>query len=359
MSAPITPSTAQPTTPPNDRAAGLVRASLLQKLGGYINSQLIYVLAKLGIADHLTAGPQSSTTLAAALNVAHDPLFRILRGCVSGGLLSETSPGHFAATPLTQMLESNRPDSLRDYALLSGEVWYGAWGALWQAVETGRTPFETTFGTDYYSYLAQHPAANRSFQVYMQGRTQQSGQALSALYDFSRVRTVVDIGGGNGTLLQILLHDHPHLNGVLYDLPEVIAEAAQNPLLQQLGARCQLVSGDFTQQQVPAGGDCYILSQILHSCNDTECLPILQNCFAALPPQGRLLILEQVIPAQLQGNMPAVEMDLMMLVLLHGRERTADAYASLLAATGFTVTAVQPLKTFGYSLIEAQKNSEQ
>jgi hypothetical protein len=358
MSASITTLSAQPTTPTSDRSVGLVRASLLQKLGGYMNSQLIYVLAKLGVADHLTAGPQPSTTLAHELGVAHDILFRILRGCVSAGLLIETSPGQFAATPLTQMLESHRPDSLRGYALLSGEVWYAAWGALWQALETGRTPFESTFGTDYYSYLAQNPAANRSFQVYMQARTQQSGQALSAIYNFSAVRTVVDIGGGNGTLLQILLHDHPHLNGVLYDLPEVIAEAAKNPALQQLGTRCQLVSGDFTQQ-VPAGGDCYILSQILHSCNDEECLRILHNCFVALPPQGRLLILEQVIPAQLQGNMPAVEMDLMMLVLLHGRERTADAYATLLATAGFSVTAVQPLKTFGYSLIESQKNSEQ
>lgn len=358
MSAQTTTATAQTTAPTSDRSAGLVRASLLQKLGGYMNSQLIYVLAKLGLADHLTAGPQPSTTLAHELGVAHDPLLRILRGCVSAGLLVETSPGHFAATPLTQMLESNRPDSLRDYALLSGEVWYEAWGALWQVVETGRTPFEVTFGTDYYSHLAQNPAANRSFQAYMQVRTQQSGQALSALYDFSLVRTVVDIGGGNGTLLQILLHNHPHLTGVLFDLPEVIAEATQNPALQQLGPRCQLVSGDFTQP-LPAGGDCYILSQILHSCNDEECIAILRNCFAALPPQGRLLILEQVIPAQLQGNMPAVEMDLMMLVLLHGRERTADAYAALLAAAGFSVTAVQPLKTFGYSLIEAQKQSEQ
>lgn len=353
MSTPITNPISK-STATTSRATALATASLLQKLGGYVNTQLLYVIAKLGIADFLADGPKSSTTLADELHVPHDPLHRILRGAVNCGLLIEVEPGRFATTRLTQLLESSRSDSWRDYAILSGEEWYRAWGALLQAVEGNRTPFEVVFGYDYYTHLTKKPDAGTRFNQFMQTRTKQSVQALIEAYDFSAATVVVDIGGGNGTLLHSLLSANPHLHGILYDLPTVVAEAEQTSTVQELGVRCQLIGGNF-MQNVPMGGDLYMLSQILHNWNDEECLQLLRNCFDAMAPHDRLLILEQIIPAELKGHMPAVEMDLMMLVLLHGRERTVASYDTLLLAAGFEITSLQPLKRLGFSIIEAQK----
>lgn len=343
-------STVPSTTAP---VAGIARASLLQKLGGYVNTQLIYLLAQLGVADLLVNGPKSSAALAAALGMAHAPLYRLLRGCVAGGLLTAVEPDCFAATPLTQLLESARPDSLRDYALLTGELWYPAWGSLSAALHSGDNAFAMVFGTDYYGYLAQESAHGARFQAFMQTRTLQSAQALTAVYDFSAATVVVDIGGGNGTLLQQVLTANLHLQGVLYDRPEVVAEAAQRADLQSLAARCDYRGGDFLRQ-VPEDGDCYILSQILHNWNDEQCQRILHNCSVGMRPSSRLLIVEQLLPERLQGNSPAIESDLMMLLFLDGQERTAAEYEKLLNRAGFDLVTVHSLKCLGYSLLEAQ-----
>lgn len=343
----------QPTPTNNESANKFVRASLLQKLNGYVQTQLVYLFAQLGVADLLVDGPKSSTKLATELKMSHDPLHRFLRGCVNSGLLLEVETGRFAATPLAQQLESSRSDSLRDYAILTGEVWYPAWGGLFGSLQTNEVPFENIFGTDYYRYFAQKPVLGAYFQEFMQVRTLQSVQALVNVYEFSNDATVVDIGGGNGTLLQQVLTMNPHRQGILYDLPEVVIEAQQRPDLQQFRERCQFVGGSFLQQ-VPQGGDYYILSQILHNWSDEDCQQILHNCSAVMSPTSRLLILEQVIPEQLQGNLPAIESDLMMWVFLGGQERTATAYEMLLNRAGFELSAVYPLKYLGYSLIEAK-----
>lgn len=334
-------------------ATGIARAALLQKLGGYVNTQLVYIVAQLGLADLLVNGPQSSATLSAELGIALDTLHRLLRGCVANGLLNEVDGGRFAATPLIQLLESARPDSLRDYAILTGELWYPAWGRLFAALQTGETPFEQVFGMDYYSYLAQNPALGIRFQTFMQIRIVQNARSLTHIYDFSTAKLVVDIGGGNGTLLQQLLEANPHLQGILYDLPEVIKANQKRVELQLLGSRCQLISGDYLQQ-VPAGGDHYVLSRVLHNWSDDQCLQILRNCLAAMPPASRLLILEQVIPERLQGPLPSIESDLMMLVFLRAQERTLADYERLLVAAGFDRIAIHPLERLGYSVIEAR-----
>lgn len=342
--------TVQPTTAP---VSGLVRATLLQKLGGYVNTQLIYLLAQFGVADLLVNGPKSSAHLASALGMAHDPLHRLLRGCVAGGLLTEVAADCFAATALTQLLETDRPDSLRDYAILTGELWYPAWGEILAVFQNGSTPFETVFGSDYYTYFSQKPALNTRFHAFMQARTIQSAQALTEVYDFSKASLVIDIGGGNGTLLQQVLAANPHLQGILYDQPAVVAQARQLPAFQQLSQRCQCIGGDFLQQ-VPAGGDCYILSQVLHNWRDEECGQILHNCREAIQKQGSLLVLEQVIQPKIRDNAAAVEMDLMMMVLLKGRERTLDEYKNLLEEAGFTLIKQEQTKRFGLTLVEAK-----
>lgn len=336
--------------------SGIARASLLQKLGGYVSTQLIYLLAQCGIPDLLIDGPQSVTSLAADLGMKHVPLHRFLRGCVTAGLLIEVEPDYFAATPLTQLLESTRPDSLRDYAILTGELWYPTWGHLSAALYTGSNAFEMVFGTTYYSYLAQASVHGCRFQSFMQTRTLQSAQALTMIYDFSAATVVVDVGGGNGTLLLQVLAANLHLRGILYDRPEVIAEAEQRAELQSLAARCCYIGGDFLQQ-VPEGGDCYILSQILHNWNDEQCQQILHNCFARMQRGSRLLIVEQLLPERLQGTSPAIESDLMMLLFLGGQERTQTNYERLLNRAGFSLITIHSLKCLGYSLIEAQSQA--
>jgi 2-polyprenyl-3-methyl-5-hydroxy-6-metoxy-1,4-benzoquinol methylase len=339
--------------PPQERPAGLARAALLQKLGGYATTQLIYLFAKLGIADRLTPAGQSSGTLAAALRVPHDTLYRLLRGWISVGLLTENAAGEFVATPLGTLLATDRPDSLREYALLAGEVWYPAWQGLAHVVEDNRTPFEVVFGCDCYTYFAQKAEAGARFDRFMEMRTVQTAQALLDTYDFSAARVVVDVGGGNGILLQSLMCAHPHLQGILFEQPAVVCAAQQRPALAQLGERCQFVGSDFLCD-VPPAGDHYILSQVLHNWSDEQCRQILRSCRQGLHPQGTLLLIEQVIPPQIQTNHPAVETDLMMLVLLKGRERTATEYEKLLHSAGFVVADIVPLKRLGFTLIKAK-----
>lgn len=342
-----------------NRTSVLVRASFLQKLGGYVNTQLIYVMAKWGIADLLATSSKSSRWLADELGIEPKRLHRILRGCVNAGLLVETELGEFATTPSTQLLESDRSDSLRDYALLTGEVWYPAWDYLLAGVETEQIPFELAFDTDYYTHFEQIPEVGTRFNQFMQARTIQISQALAKNYDFSDVKRVVDIGGGNGTLLQTVLTRYPSLKGILYDRPDVVAEAEQRLTTpefseQQLDDRLQYVGGNFLQT-VPEDGDCYLLSQVFHNWADAQCTQILHNCHESMSPEAKLLILEQLIPEKLGSAMPAVEMDLMMLVLLQGHERTETAYRSLLASTGFEVLGTHSLSYSGLTIIEVQK----
>lgn len=337
-------------------ASGIARATLLQKLSGYVNTQLVYFIAKFGIADLLKANAKSSRLLAQELGMAHETLYRMLRGCVNVGLLIEVAPDSFITTPMAQLLESDRLDSLRDYALLTGEQWYPAWGGLLSGFETEQTPFEVVFGCDYYTYLAQNPSAGTRFNQFMQIKTEQTARALVESYDFTAATEVIDIGGGNGTLLQILLATYPHLQGILYDMPSVIAEAQQASALQTFGARYRFVSGSF-MQTLPTGGDLYLLSQILHNWNDEQCLQILGKCASAMPPHGKLLILEQILPTHLEGYTPVVDYDLMMLVLFKGRERNAAAYEALLNTANLKMTAIYPLKRLEFSVIEAQKQA--
>lgn len=340
-----------------ERTSGLARATLLHKLGGYVNTQLIYLFAKLGIADLLTTEAKSSGALVSALGVPHDPLYRLLRGWIGVGLLTESVTGDFVATPLAALLVTDRPDSLREYALLAGEEWYPAWQGLSHVLEATGTPFDVVFGCDYYTHLTAKPEAGARFNRFMQARVVQTVQALLETYDFSEARVVVDVGGGNGTLLQGVLRAHPHLRGILFDQPAVVRAAEARPELQSLGARFQYVEGDFFRD-VPPVGDCYILSQVLHNWRDDECQQILHNCRKSIQPQGSLLLLEQVIPTQIQANQPAVEADLMMLVLLKGRERTVTEYERLLELARFTVSACYPLKRLGFTLVEAKIQTE-
>jgi hypothetical protein len=325
-------------------------ATLLQMMTGYWVSQALHVAAKLGIADLLTDGPVDYEDLAAATDTHAPSLQRVLRALASVGVFTEVSPGSFALTPLAELLRTETPGSMRALAIMYAEEQYRAWGELLHSVRTGETAFEQQFGMGYFEYLAQHPESDRVFNEAMTGWTHQLVGAVVDTYDFSAFKTVVDVGGGYGALLAAILQNNSGMRGILFDLPHVVASAEEQLAATEVADRCTFVGGDFFAE-VPAGGDAYVLSQILHDWDDERCVAILGNCRQVIPDHGKLLVVELVLPP---GDEPFLGkwLDLHMLVLLGGRERTAAEYNTLFRAAGFELARVVPTPP-GPSVVEA------
>lgn len=335
--------TAQPNTPPPP-------AVLLQMMTGYWVSQSIYIAAKLGVADLLADGPRPVEALATATESHAPSLYRLLRALASVGVFTETSPHTFALTPMAALLRTGTPHSMHALAITYCEEMYTAWGSMLHSIRTGEPAFAHHFGMGPFPYFATHPEADRVFNEAMIGYTHQVANAVTASYDFSPFATVVDVGGGYGTLLAAILRDNPAAQGILFDVPHVI-EAAEGFLnTTGVGARCARVAGDFFVA-LPGGGDAYVLSQILHDWEDADCLTILRHCRAVMPENGKLLVVELVIPP---GNEPSFGkwLDLHMLAIPGGRERTEAEYAALFQAAGFELTRVIPTPA-GPSVVEA------
>jgi O-methyltransferase domain/Dimerisation domain len=333
-----------------DTGASPPPATLLQMMTGYWVSQAIHVAAKLGIADLLADGPVDCEDLALATNTHAPSLRRVLRALASVGVFTEVSPGSFALTPLAELLRTETPGSMRALAIMYAEEQYRAWGELLHSVRTGETAFEQQFGMGYFEYLAQHPESDRVFNEAMTGWTHQLVGAVVDTYDFSAFKTVVDVGGGYGALLAAILQNNSGMRGILFDLPHVVASAEEQLAATEVADRCTFVGGDFFAE-VPAGGDAYVLSQILHDWDDERCVAILGNCRQVIPDHGKLLVVELVLPP---GDEPFLGkwLDLHMLVLLGGRERTAAEYNTLFRAAGFELARVVPTPP-GPSVVEA------
>jgi hypothetical protein len=306
---------------------------------GYRVSQALYVAAKLGIADLLQEGPKSHEALATATGVHPDALYRVLRALASVGVFTEVEHGRFGLTPLAALLQTGVPGSLRALAIVMGEepAWR-PWGELLYSVHTGLPAFEHVFGMPLFAYLPQHPDVAHTYHAAMTEGTALTAQAVVAAYDFSGIRMVVDVGGGQGALIAAILKAHPHMHGMLFDLPQVIPGAKRVMETETLAERCALIGGDFFAA-VPSGADAYILKWILHDWDDARAVTILTNCRQAMPEQGKLLVVESVIPA---GNVPSLGKfaDLHMLVRLGGRERTEAEYRTLFAVAGLRLTNI-------------------
>ncbi|MGB8701987.1 MAG: methyltransferase [Thermosynechococcaceae cyanobacterium] len=323
----------------------------MQMVNGYWISQAIFVAAKLGIADLLEAGPQRYEEIAAATGADARSIYRLLRALASLGIFSEVNEQKFALTPLAQFLRSNAPGSLRAMAIMSGEEHYRAWGELLYSVKTGNDAFSQVYGLPIFPYLAQNPESAQIFDQAMTSYSSLEIGAVVASYDFSALDTLVDVGGGNGSLLTALLQANLHLKGILFDQETVVAGAT--PILAAGGVsdRCQVVAGNFFES-VPTGGKAYLLKHIIHDWGDTEAIAILQHCRIAMPAEGRLLLVEMVIQP---GNDPFIGklLDLNMLTMCPGGcERTEAEYRTLLAQAGFQLTRIVPTSTFA-SIIEA------
>jgi len=272
------------------------RAQLQELIGSMRVTQLIYVAAKLGIADQLKEGPKRIDELASTAAVDRTALYRVLRALASQGIFAETGDCHFALTPQADLLREDVPGSLRAYAMMLGEESYWKpWGALLECVKTGKTAFNQVFGMGRWEYLATHPDAAETFNRMAASNTEGRATLIVEVYDFSAATTVIDLGGGRGVLLAAILTKHPDVKGMLTDLPAVAEDAKAFIAAQGLGARCEVVSSDlFTS--VPQGGDIYVMKSVLHGLHDDQVVAVLTNCRVAMTASAKLLVIEAVLP---------------------------------------------------------------
>lgn len=324
--------------------------ALQQLTNGYWVTQIIYVAAKLGIADLLNDGPQDTKTLASATETHPPSLYRLMRALAGLGLFKETEPGVFELADVGRCLVTGSAGSLRARAILNGEQWYTAWGGLLESVRTGATAFDHVTGTSFFEYLGAHPEAAAVFNEAMANSTEAAARAVAGAYDFSAAGTVVDVGGGTGMFLAGILTTNPNAHGILFDRPDVVAAARGVLDRAGLADRCETIGGNFFDA-VPSGGDVYLLSWVIHDWDDEQSVAILRNCRRAMRPTDRLLVIEQLIPPGNESSLSKLY-DIHMLVLSGGRERTEDEYRELLEMADLRLARVIPTDV-PRSIIEA------
>jgi ubiquinone/menaquinone biosynthesis C-methylase UbiE len=319
---------------------------------GYWTTQAVYVAAKLGVADRLVSGPRTADDLAQEVNVHGPSLYRLLRALASLGLFAADETGRFRLTPLGESLRSDVPGSQRALAIMSGEEHYHAWGSLLYSVQTGKTAFDKLYGMPVFEFLSRNEEQAKVFDAAMVGIHGRETAAMIDAYDFSGVTVLADIGGGNGSLLISVLKKHPTMRGILYDLPGVVGRAKANFQTAGVADRCQAIGGDFFAS-VPAGADAYLMRHIIHDWDDERATTILRNVHRVLPANGRLLVIEGIIPS---GNDPSFGklLDLTMLVIPGGKERTEEEYRDLFSGAGFDLTRIVPTSA-EVSVIEGRK----
>lgn len=315
------------------------QAQLMQFITGHWVTAALYSAAKLELADHLHAGPQNCADLARAVDGHEDSIYRLLRALSSLGIFEETAPRTFKNTAVGECLRKDHPRSLRGMILFQGSPphWQG-WGSLLHSMKTGQSAFEHVHHQGFFDYCQAHPEFGEVFNNAMTGMSSSTAESVLQAYDFSGINTLIDVGGGHGYLISRILQKYPQLQGGLFDLPEVVADAT--PLLKQAGVadRCAVTGGSFFESVPPA--DAYISSHIIHDWDDEHSLRILKAMRASLAPNGRVLLVEIVISDQKEKNI-GVWLDLEMLHATHGgRERTTAEYAALFQAAGLRLNKV-------------------
>lgn len=326
-------------------------AQLVQMGTAHWVSHLVYTAADLGLADHLAKGPKTADELAGATKTHAPTLYRFLRTLASLGLFSEDSGHRFSLTPLGDALKTGAPGAARSTILTLASEWVRrSFQELPYSLQTGKPGFDKALGVPIFDWLAKHPREASMFSETMIGFHGAEPAAVSGAYSFSGMKTLVDVGGATGHLLTTILSRNPGATGILYDLPHVVKDAPALIKSQGLTDRVKIESGSFFDQ-VPAGGDVYLLSHIIHDWSEVQCLTILGNCRRAMKPDGRVLIIEMVLPA---GNAPhpGKMLDMMMLIGPGGQERTEQEYAELLGKARFRLARVVPTAS-AVSVVEA------
>jgi hypothetical protein len=308
---------------------------MLGLISGYWISQLVFVVAQLGVADELANGPLTPAALAKRVGAQPDALHRVLRALASVGVFAETADGRFRLTPTAATLRTGVPGSLRSFAqmIVAGHNQRG-WQELLHTVRTGEVGFDRVHGMPYFPWLRAHPEEDRVFSESMASISGPENDAVARGYDFAKFDTLVDVGGAHGHLLAAILRRHKRLRGVLYDQPQVVAGAVASGFISapEVAARCTVEGGDFFAG-VPKSADAYLMKYIIHDWDDDRARTILRHCREAMRPDGRVLVVEHVIA---KGNAPdwAKLLDVNMLALLTGRERTLEQFRTLFRSAG-------------------------
>lgn len=334
---------------PKDLHAG---DQIMYLILGVSYTPMLAVAAQLKIADLLADGPKSAQDLAEATGSHAPSLSRMLRALSSIGVFAEDEePDHFALTPLAERLRSDVPGNLRDWCIMCGSQWHmHSWAGLAHSVKTGQPAFDEVHGKPIFEHFEEHPDEAEEFNRALTSKAGQDAQAIIDAYDFSGCQTIVDVGGGHGTIVAEILKAHPKLKGIHFDQPSVVEGAGALIESHDVLDRCEVVGGNFFEA-VPKGGDLYFLKYIMHDWDDERAGTILRNCRQAMAPKGRLVIVDTVVP---EGNGPHLSklVDGVLLVVTTGKERTEAEFSKLLSDSGFELNRVIDTE-FYVSVLEA------
>ena len=294
-------------------------AQLVEMATAHFVSHIVYVAAKLSLADYLAEGPKSADELAGPTGTHAPSLYRLMRALANLGILTEGATHRFALTPLGDALKTGAPGSARAAILtFASDWWVHGFGHLLYSVETGKSGFEKSLGTPIFDWLSNNPEEASLFNETMVGVNGAQAPAVAAAYDFSGLTTIVDVGGGTGHLVTTILANYPELRGSLFDLPNVVRDAPALIQSRGMAERVTIEAGSFFDR-VPSGGDAYLLSHVIHDWSEEQCLAILSNCRRAMNPGGRVLIIETVLPDDDTPH-PGKIFDIVMLVAPGGQE---------------------------------------
>ena len=333
-----------PVEAPPDQAPP--EAFYLGSLAAYWQHLTVRAAAEMALADHLKDGPLSLEELAAKAQAHPSAVYRVMRALSNAGIFEETSPRTFALNPISQLLRSDTPNSFRSMVLAEFEIErVPAWHALPHAIRTGEIAYDHVAGKDIWQYYRENPEAGERFADWMTECTRVSNQAIFEAFDFSPYPTVVDIGGGQGHFLEGLLERYPDSQGILLDQPAVVAQAPELPRLRRVG-------GNFFES-VPPGGDLYTIKWVIHDWEESKAIAILRNIRRAMKPGSRLLLIEALLKEN-PGPDFAKWLDINMLVMTGGEERTEKEYCALLNEAGFKLERVVPTAGIGTLLLASQ-----
>ncbi|MFI0773324.1 methyltransferase [Streptomyces sp. NPDC021212] len=331
-----------------------LRAALIERIGGYMIAHSIGVAAELGLADLIGTGSRHCGELAAETQTHEPSLRRLLRLLVAGGIVAEPEPGRFALTDIGSQLRADSPDSLKNFArMFCDPLFFTSWQGLHHTISSGERAFDHTYGTGVYDYLGRHPETSMLFNEAMSEESRHAAEHIASGYDFPETGTVVDLGGGDGTLLTAILRDRPGLRGIVFDSASGVAEAPATLSKAGLTDRCEAQAGDFFRS-VPGDGDIYLIKSVFQDWGDEESRAILRTCRAHMPGSATLLIVATVLPETADTSAPVMFLtDVNMMVTTGGRERTESEFRAMLEETGFTVRSVGDRDAGPLSIIQA------
>nr|VFJ51749.1 MAG: Dimerisation domain-containing protein [Candidatus Kentron sp. FW] len=327
-----------------------LQEKMMQMVMGFKLSQCIFVATELDIAGLLEGGARSCDDLALATNTHANSLYRLLRTLASVGIFSESKQKHFSLNPLAYCLLKDGPASMHNFILSWRDLDYPAWGNLLHTMRTGKSAFENVHGMPRYQYIEQNPVANEHFHRAMKELSAARDDAITAAYDFSSIDTLVDVGGGTGSLLAAVLRKYPNMTGVLFERPEAIEKAQDVLEKADVIERCELVAGDFLEE-IPAGNG-YLLRNVINTWDDENAIKILRNCRQAIIGQGWVFLIQTILAPEVSWTANFIDLN-MLVMSSSGRVRTKEEVSKLYEAAGFQLTNIIPTRTI-MSLIEGR-----